>query len=318
MKKVLAISGHNDIKSSNANRYILNELDKNLDNFSIRYLDELYPDFNINVEKEQEALLAADIIILQFPFHWYSFPALLKKWIDDVLSYNFAYGSKGDKLQGKEIILSFTVGGPAESYTPLGYNHFTIEELIKPIQQTVYLTGMIFQPPIYTHNMVYIPNVYNKLEEVRSRALEHADKLISAIKELQQAYDGDIKNLVHKWFKNMDELPEKAEFFLDYLTPESEFQTPEQQFKGLEEFEKWYQSLRRIFNNPIHTLEHIVIKDLGENNYLAEIRVRLQSETALGNPYKGVPVNMLINQEWHIFIDKGALFIKKYIVTPVS
>ncbi|MDN3684446.1 hypothetical protein QW180_15975 [Vibrio sinaloensis] len=37
------------------------------------------------------------------------------------------------------------MGGPAESYDPLGYNHFTVEQLLMPIQQTAYLAGMNYQ-----------------------------------------------------------------------------------------------------------------------------------------------------------------------------
>jgi glutathione-regulated potassium-efflux system ancillary protein KefG len=48
-----------------------------------------------------EALVEADTVALQFPFHWYSVPGILKEWIDRVLSYSFAYGSTGTKLHGK-------------------------------------------------------------------------------------------------------------------------------------------------------------------------------------------------------------------------
>ena len=60
-----------------------------------------YPDFQIDVEHEQSALLAHDRVIFQFPMYWYSVPPLLKKWLDDVLTYGFAYGSSGDKLAGR-------------------------------------------------------------------------------------------------------------------------------------------------------------------------------------------------------------------------
>ena len=136
MNQVVVISGHPNLPASNTNTVILDELQFQLDNVNIRRLDELYPDYQIDIEAEQKALIDADVIVLQFPFYWYSVPALLKKWIDDVFSYNFAYGSEGDKLKGKDFILSFTIGGPEESYDPLGYNHFEIEQLIRPLQQT--------------------------------------------------------------------------------------------------------------------------------------------------------------------------------------
>lgn len=185
MSRTVVISGHPDLEKSYTNTVILEQLNSALSDVEIRRLDALYPDYKIDVEAEQQALLAADVIVLQFPFYWYSIPALLKKWIDEVFSYNFAYGEQGDKLKGKDFVLSFTIGGPAESYDPLGYNHFTIPELLKPMQQTAYLAGLNFITPVYTHRMVCISGVYNKLEEVQERAVEHADRLIQQIRAIQ-------------------------------------------------------------------------------------------------------------------------------------
>lgn len=183
MGKVVVISGHPQLEQSNANKIILEQLAAALPAVDIRRLDTLYPDYRIDVEREQQALLAADIVVLQFPFYWYSIPALLKKWLDDVFAYNFAYGSRGDKLKGKHFILSFTIGGPAESYTPVGYNHFEIAQLLRPLQQTAYLSGMHFRTPVHTHGMIYIPGVYNRLEDVQQRAGDHVRRLLVSIGE---------------------------------------------------------------------------------------------------------------------------------------
>ncbi|GAL15946.1 hypothetical protein JCM19233_6968 [Vibrio astriarenae] len=42
---------------------------------------------------------------------------------------------------------------------------------------------MDYQPPVYTHGMIYIPDVYNELDEVQARAKVHAERLIKAIRE---------------------------------------------------------------------------------------------------------------------------------------
>src|SRR4051812_40746296 len=70
-------------------------------NVEIRDLYELYPDFTIDVDAEQEALLRHDRVVLQFPFFWYSAPALLKEWLDLVLTHGFAYGETGLSLKDK-------------------------------------------------------------------------------------------------------------------------------------------------------------------------------------------------------------------------
>ena len=77
MKNVLIISGHTDLATSVANKTILETLANHLPKAEIVKLDELYPDFKINVEAEQQRLIRADIIVLQFPVFWYSAPSIL-------------------------------------------------------------------------------------------------------------------------------------------------------------------------------------------------------------------------------------------------
>ena len=75
MKNILIISGHTNLAASVANKTILETLNERLPEAEIVKLDELYPDFKIDVEAEQQKLLRADIIVLQFPLFWYSAPS---------------------------------------------------------------------------------------------------------------------------------------------------------------------------------------------------------------------------------------------------
>lgn len=45
-----------------------------------------------DIAAEQEKLLTADAVILQFPLWWFSMPAILKGWVERVYAYGFAYG----------------------------------------------------------------------------------------------------------------------------------------------------------------------------------------------------------------------------------
>lgn len=72
MSKVLVISGHPNLDQSNANSAILQSLTKRIDDIEVRRLDTLYSNNPIDVEAEQKALLEAEVIVLQFPFYWYS------------------------------------------------------------------------------------------------------------------------------------------------------------------------------------------------------------------------------------------------------
>ena len=187
MTDILISSGHPDLTHSHTNRLILERLEQRFDSLTVHRLDQRYPDYRIDVATEQAALLAAQVIVLQFPLYWYSVPALLKKWLDEVFTFNFAYGPQGDKLKGKALQLSFTVSGPAEAYSPLGYNHFPIPQLLHPLEQTAYLAGLRWQPPVYQHGMVYIPGVYNTLDTVAARAEQQAQQLIARLEQLVSA-----------------------------------------------------------------------------------------------------------------------------------
>lgn len=107
-----------------------------------------YPRFDINIEREQQRLIDHDIIIFQFPLYWYSTPAILKEWQDLVLEYGFAYGTDGTVLKNKLFLCAISSGGKEDAYQSQGYNHFTIRELLAPLEQTATLTGMRYLPPL--------------------------------------------------------------------------------------------------------------------------------------------------------------------------
>ena len=80
-------------------------------------------------------------------------------------------------MKGKQFLVSTTIGGPEDAYGEGGYNNFSIDDLLKPLRQTANLSGMHYNTPIVSFNMIYIPDVYNKKEEVEQRARDHAEKL---------------------------------------------------------------------------------------------------------------------------------------------
>jgi glutathione-regulated potassium-efflux system ancillary protein KefG len=52
---------------------------------------------------------------VQFAARYNSVPGVLKEWMDQVLTYGFAYGNGGDALQGKKMQLVISTGGPEPS-----------------------------------------------------------------------------------------------------------------------------------------------------------------------------------------------------------
>jgi glutathione-regulated potassium-efflux system ancillary protein KefF len=76
---------------------------------------------------------------------------LLKLWLDEVLAYGWAYGPGGTALQGKDLWLVASTGGPEESYHPQGYNRYFFDAFLPPYEQTAALCGMRFLPPLVLH-----------------------------------------------------------------------------------------------------------------------------------------------------------------------
>jgi glutathione-regulated potassium-efflux system ancillary protein KefG len=142
----LAILAHPNLEASRVNKAWKETLEQ-YDDVTVHDLYATYPDFKIDVAREQQLLLSHDRIVFQFPFYWYSSPALLKEWQDVVLSYGWAYGQSGTQLHGKEFVLAVSTGGPADAYRPDGYNRFMMEELLSPFRAMANLTGMTYLPP---------------------------------------------------------------------------------------------------------------------------------------------------------------------------
>lgn len=171
----LIILGHPDIEKSLANKAIIEKLENRGPEIEIRNLSALYPDFQIDVEAEQAALLRHQNIVFQYPLYWYNMPAILKHWFDVVFTYQFAYGSKGDKLKGKNFIPSFTVGAPESEYYALGEHHFRVSEFCKNLEQTAYYTQMNYIEPVYFHG-TSVNAGYTK-EDIKNKAKAQGQKL---------------------------------------------------------------------------------------------------------------------------------------------
>ncbi|WP_445505972.1 NAD(P)H-dependent oxidoreductase [Niallia sp. 03190] len=140
--KVLVNVFHPNLNESKVNKKWVERLQS--ENVTINNLYEKYPNWKFDLDLEQKLLLEHDRIVFQFPFYWYSTPPLLKKWLDDILTFGWAYGTGGDKLKGKEFVLAISAGGAQKSYQSGGYNNYTISELTRPLQQTANLIGMEF------------------------------------------------------------------------------------------------------------------------------------------------------------------------------
>ncbi|WP_414839431.1 NAD(P)H-dependent oxidoreductase [Carnobacterium sp. TMP28] len=153
--KTLIIISHPEIKESSSQQYLLHSIPDDHD-VTIHHLEELYSDAPIDVVAEQKLVAAHDRIIFQFPLYWYSSPALLKQWQDEVLTDDFAYGKKGTQLQNKEFALVLLIGAAKSDYQAGGKELFSMDELTKPFQAMAHKTGMTFLKTFSIYQFVYM------------------------------------------------------------------------------------------------------------------------------------------------------------------
>ncbi|MBZ6282765.1 NAD(P)H-dependent oxidoreductase [Streptomyces olivaceus] len=149
--RTLVVVAHPDLASSRITARLA-EAVSDLAHVTVHELGPACHDGRFDVAREQRLLRDHDRVVLQFPWYWYSVPAVLKAWMDQVLTHGFAYGSSGSALRGKTLQLVTSTGGPAESYATVDpTSHFTMTQLLAPLDATARLTGMRLAEPLVLH-----------------------------------------------------------------------------------------------------------------------------------------------------------------------
>ncbi|NIF49651.1 glutathione-regulated potassium-efflux system ancillary protein KefG [Enterobacter sp. Ap-1006] len=173
--KVLLLYAHPESQDSVANRVLLQPA-LQLENVTVHDLYAHYPDFFIDIYHEQSLLLEHDVIVFQHPLYTYSCPALLKEWMDRVLSRDFASGIGGNALAGKYWRSVITTGEPEGAYRYDGYNRFPLTEILRPFELTAAMCKMHWLMPI----IVYWARRQSKLE-LQSHAKAYGEWLANPL-----------------------------------------------------------------------------------------------------------------------------------------
>lgn len=97
-RKLLLLFAHSSQRRSGVNRPMF-ELVRRILGITGIDLHAEYPNLIIDVQREQQRLLAHDLILFQFPLYGYSTPAILKEWQNLVLEHGFAHGADGHAQQ---------------------------------------------------------------------------------------------------------------------------------------------------------------------------------------------------------------------------
>lgn len=136
-----------------------------------------------DILEEQKKLRASDLLILQFPLWWFSMPAILKGWVDRVMSMGFAYGGgqwyDTGGMKGRRAMLSITTGGPEHLYSTRGRNGH-IDNILFPIQHGIlYFCGFQVLPAHITFSPAHAT------PEKRAEMLECYRQKLASLDDLQ-------------------------------------------------------------------------------------------------------------------------------------
>ena len=145
--KVLLLYAHPESQDSVANRVLLKPATQ-LSNVTVHDLYAHYPDFFIDIPHEQALLREHDVIVFQHPLYTYSCPALLKEWLDRVLSRGFASGPGGNQLAGKYWRSVITTGEPESAYRYDALNRYPMSDVLRPFELTAGMCRMHWLSPI--------------------------------------------------------------------------------------------------------------------------------------------------------------------------
>jgi glutathione-regulated potassium-efflux system ancillary protein KefG len=170
-QRVLVLFAHPAYQHSRVQR-ALAAAARGVEGIEFHDLYEAYPDFDIDVRREQALLADHDLVVLQHPLYWYSTPPLVKQWFDLVLEYGWAYGAGGTALAGKRWLCAISTGGSEEAYRPEALNRFTLRELLAPVEQTLRFCGARFLEPF----VVYGTHAFGE-REIDSAAKSYSERL---------------------------------------------------------------------------------------------------------------------------------------------
>ena len=142
--------------------------------------------FTAEVQAELDKLLAADLLILQYPMWWFSMPAIMKGWIDRVFACGVAYEHGrtwgNGVFKGRRAMLCMTVSAPRDAFLPDG-KQGDMERVLWPVHAGVLaLCGYSVMPPFIAHGIPFCG------EEVMAAELDRYRRHLAEIESLEPLF----------------------------------------------------------------------------------------------------------------------------------
>lgn len=181
MKNILIIKAHQQypIAKGELNLLMADSMEKF---FNVHDCNVNKTDTSIAYDKkqEQEKFLWADTVIFQFPVFWFTAPATLHQYIQDVYEYGVFYSSskeygQGGLLKGKQYMFSTTWGASKDTFRAgLWEGCHTPDEVLLPLHKTQEYIGMSALPTFACLNVVQS----NSVEKYKRALQEHLKEIM--------------------------------------------------------------------------------------------------------------------------------------------
>jgi glutathione-regulated potassium-efflux system ancillary protein KefF len=149
-QRVLVLYAHGAPHLSRVNRRMA-EAARTVDGVILHDLYETYPDFYIDVAREQAQVAQAGTLVFLHPIQWYGMPALMKEWVDLVLPNGWENGPDGSALKGKRYWLVASTGSAAGDYAAGARHGRPFGDYLAPFEQTAAVCGMRWIAPLILH-----------------------------------------------------------------------------------------------------------------------------------------------------------------------
>lgn len=159
-----------------------------------------------DIVAEQQKLIAADCLILQFPLWWASMPAILKGWVDRVYANGFAYGARDPKRPGRPVrfgegafagkrgMLVVTASNRESHMSRYGVVG-DIDDILYPINHGIFwYTGMVALPPAVNFDIGHgrvSPERYDEMAQMLAARMANLETTEPIPYRLQNSADYD-------------------------------------------------------------------------------------------------------------------------------
>ncbi|MCH4163909.1 MAG: NAD(P)H-dependent oxidoreductase [Lentilactobacillus diolivorans] len=150
--KTLIMVSHPNLEQSATEAFFKTSADF-VDESTWYSLDHLYSKAKIDPDREQRFIQNFDRIIFQFPLYWYSSPASLKQYMDDVFTRKFIVATQS--LKNKELGIVVTTGDALTDFQAGGSERYTMSEILRPFEAFANKAVMVYLKPFVVDQFNY-------------------------------------------------------------------------------------------------------------------------------------------------------------------